>query len=169
MNHSIDTASDGTPHLPQRKHLRRLDIIFEQHRAPLYYITGCVQNRQPVLATHATAAILADAWKNSLAIYGWLIGFYMIMPDHIHFFTSPGKGDAKSLSRFQGDWKRWTQGCLREIGIPSFTWQKEFFDHLLRSKESYEEKWNYVRMNPVKEKLVARPEDWPFQGEIHKL
>ena len=48
-------------------------------------------------------------------------------------------------------------------------WQDGFFDHLLRSGESYAEKWNYVRMNPVRAGLVARPEDWPYSGEIEKL
>jgi hypothetical protein len=28
---------------------------------------------------------------------------------------------------------------------PQSVWQREFFDHLLRSGESYSEKWNYVR------------------------
>ena len=48
-------------------------------------------------------------------------------------------------------------------------WQDGFFDHLLRSGESYSEKWNYVRMNPVRARLVERPEDWPFAGEIEAL
>lgn len=48
-------------------------------------------------------------------------------------------------------------------------WQDGFFDHLLRSGESYSEKWNYVRMNPVRAGLVERPEDWPFAGEIEAL
>ena len=48
-------------------------------------------------------------------------------------------------------------------------WQPGFFDHLLRHNESYAEKWNYVWHNPVRAGLVARPEDWPYQGEIHVI
>jgi hypothetical protein len=29
-------------------------------------------------------------------------------------------------------------------------WEEGFFDHILRSKESYSQKWNYVRENPVR-------------------
>lgn len=43
-------------------------------------------------------------------------------------------------------------------------WQDGFFDHVLRSSESYSEKWNYVRMNPVRAGLVNNAEDWPFSG-----
>jgi hypothetical protein len=39
----------------------------------------------------------------------------------------------------------------------------------MRSAESYEEKWTYVRENPVRAGLVKRSTDWPFQGEIHRL
>ena len=52
-------------------------------------------------------------------------------------------------------------------------WQPGFFDHVLRSNESYSQKWNYVRENPVRaglvksvEGLVKSVEDWPYQGEI---
>jgi len=45
-------------------------------------------------------------------------------------------------------------------------WQPGFFDHVLRSDESYAEKWNYVRDNPVRAGLVKAADDWPYQGEI---
>ena len=48
-------------------------------------------------------------------------------------------------------------------------WQTGFFDHVLRSGESYGEKWEYVRMNPVRAGLVLRPEEWPYAGEIEVL
>ena len=45
-------------------------------------------------------------------------------------------------------------------------WQEGFFDHLMRSDESYSQKWNYVRQNPVRAGLVKSADDWPYQGEI---
>jgi putative transposase len=47
--------------------------------------------------------------------------------------------------------------------------QEGFFDHLLRSYESYTQKWDYVRMNPVRAQLSKTPEDWPYQGEIVRI
>jgi hypothetical protein len=35
-------------------------------------------------------------------------------------------------------------------------WQKEFFDHLLRSVESYEDKCMYVKQNPVRARSFRR-------------
>jgi hypothetical protein len=48
-------------------------------------------------------------------------------------------------------------------------WQREFFDHLLRTPESYERKWRYVLENPVRAGLVVKSEDWPYAGEIDAL
>jgi REP element-mobilizing transposase RayT len=50
--------------------------------------------------------------------------------------------------------------------LPPRIWQPGFFDHLMRSSESYAQKWIYVRENPVRAELVTRAEDWPYQGEI---
>ena len=43
------------------------------------------------------------------------------------------------------------------------------FHHRLRDGESYGEKWQYVRENPVRQGLVERPEDWPYCGRVHDL
>jgi putative transposase len=59
--------------------------------------------------------------------------------------------------------------ALRTVNISSPHWQKGFFDHVLRSSESYSEKWNYVRQNPVRAGLVKDWRDWPFIGEIFDL
>jgi len=58
---------------------------------------------------------------------------------------------------------------LRTRRISSPHWQKTFFDHVLRSSESSNEKWNYVCENPVRAGLVKQSEDWPFQSEIFAL
>lgn len=70
------------------------------------------------------------------------------------------------MSGFIGSWKRWTKRNIRASGAATFDWQAEFFDHVLRSAESYEEKWEYVRLNPVRAGLVPTAEEWLFQGEM---
>ncbi len=69
--------------------------------------------------------------------------------------------------------KLWKSVSARRIAdaleIKPPIWQPDTFDHILRSAESYGEKWHYVRENPVRKGLVARAEEWPWQGEIHSL
>jgi putative transposase len=48
-------------------------------------------------------------------------------------------------------------------------WLTDHWDTRVRSADAYEQKWQYVLNNPIRAGLVARPEDWPFHGEIYKL
>jgi REP element-mobilizing transposase RayT len=97
--------------------------------------------------------------------HGVATGRYVIMPDHLHVFVYlPETGCA--LVRWEGGLKRHLSTVVAsEFGVGS-VWQRGFFDHVLRSGESYSEKWEYVRMNPVRAGLCARSEDWPWQGEL---
>ena len=54
---------------------------------------------------------------------------------------------------------------IRPISVAGF-WQRGFFDHLIRNTESYTQKWDYVRENPVRSGLVASSDAWKYQGEI---
>jgi len=157
--------------------------------SPVYFVTTCTQHRRPILATTAVANILSDEWRTAHKRHGWLVGRYVIMPDHVHFFCA-AEPNAKTLSVLIGAWKEWTSKRIaRELGAAvaagadrgprspraataeetARVWQREFFDRVLRSEESYAQKWEYVRQNPVRAGLTARMEDWPFQGEIHSL
>jgi REP element-mobilizing transposase RayT len=162
-------AGVGTPALHKRRHLRRLKQIFDTSRSPLFFLTVCMQGRRPLLDNPAVVQVLVQAWEEAEAVHGWMVGRYVVMPDHVHFFAAPSTETAKTLSGFIECWKRWTRRHIRNCGSPSFAWQAEFFDHLMRSTESYAQKWEYVRFNPVRSGLVAEADDWPHQGEIHSL
>ncbi len=149
--------------------MRRLDRVFDDVRGPLFFITCCVRDREKMLADERVAQILVEAWQTSPEVYGWLVGRHVVMPEHVHFFAAPRRDDAKTLSQFLASWKRWTKRQIHAQGVSTFEWQAEFFDHLLRSGESYEEKWEYVRANPVRAGLVVTPDEWPFQGELNVL
>ena len=56
----------------------------------------------------------------------------------------------------------------RELKLAGGIWQEEFFDHVLRSSESYSQKWNYVKENPVRAGLVKGLMTG-IQGEIESL
>ena len=78
--------------------------------------------------------------------------------------------DAKPLPKFVQAWKQWTSKRItRELHVSGSIWQEQFFDHVLRSTESYSQKWDYVRHNPVRAGLVGAADDWRWQGEIQFL
>lgn len=90
------------------------------------------------------------------------------MPDHLHAFVALEE-ETLSLANWMKSLKNLLSKSLRARNLSSPHWQKTFFDHVLRSSESYGEKWEYVANNPVRAGLVNRFEDWPYQGEIFAL
>ena len=96
------------------------------------------------------------------------VGRYVIMPDHVHLFAA-FPVDGISLPIWVQSLRNAIGKKLLQLGIHKPYWQEGFFDHLLRSQESYSEKWEYVRMNPVRARLCEMPETWPYQGEIVRI
>jgi len=151
---------------PLHKHLKRLSRITVTDA--VYFITVCTHSRRRVLDNAVTAGVLRDEWASARERHGWRVGRYVVMPDHVHFFCQELPGGAKrSLSQFMKQWKEWSaKGVCRRLSLEAPVWQAGFFDHVLRSAESYAEKWAYVRGNPVRAGLVALWDDWPHQGWI---
>ncbi len=158
--------------LVKHKHLRRLERIWID--SPIYFVTTCTKNRRQILVCEEVASILIDEWRAAHPRHGWAVGCYVIMPDHVHFFCRP-EHDATALSEFVGNWKSYTSRKINALSpprsAPSATtlWQREFFDHVLRSSESYSEKWHYVFENPVRAGLVSSADEWKYAGEIETL
>lgn len=89
-------------------------------------------------------------------------------PDHLHLFVSLDE-ETLNLSKWMKSLKGTLSSNFRASHLLPPYWQKGFFDHGLRSDESYSEKWPYVQENPVRAGLVSRFEDWPYAGEIVDL
>ena len=98
----------------------------------------------------------------------WLVGKYVIMPDHIHFFCAPATPEAPNVRDWIAFWKsvftrHWPHADDEPI------WQRGAWDRQLRKGDSYSTKWAYVAANPVRHGLVQHVEDWPYQGEMSVL
>jgi len=131
----------------------------------IIHLTVCTERRKSILSNKAVHQLLIDSWKKADA---WLVGRYILMPDHIHLFCSPVGMEHPALKTWVNYWKslsarNWPN---QEIGK---VWQRDFWDTQLRIGESYTEKWHYMVNNPVRAGLTESPADWPYQGELNEL
>ena len=138
---------------------RRFDLFYIKD--PVFYITCCTRDRRPIRELSAAHDAFSRYGERATQ-HNVAVGRYVLMPDHLHLFAS---GDANFLL------SRWMGGLKRAIAVTlgcrsGELWQPGFFDHVLRSDESYADKWNYVRENPVRAGLVRDASEWPYQGEI---
>ena len=163
--------------LPQRKRPAHVPPV-ERHNTPVVlFVTLTVQPRGDHLASDLFHAVFLEACRDADE---WLVGRYVIMPDHVHLFCAPARWPPVGI-------RRWTQ-CLKEritkrlgagrIGTaaPSrdettqgWHWQSDCWDTQIRNGEHYHEKWLYVRDNPVRSGHVDSAEQWAYQGELNVL
>jgi len=90
----------------------------------------------------------------------------VVMPEHVHILMTPLRDQngwpiplAKILQLIKGVSARRINQLLGSEGP---LWQDESFDHVLRSEESFEDKVEYIRQNPVRRRLAQTPEDYPW-------
>ena len=165
QKHVPPEAQDGQKHVPpERRHPIHLVPREVRNRPVIIFVTTCTAKRRQVLASASAHEAIVTAW---CAASTWLVGRYVIMPDHIHLFCAPNGLDAPSL----GHWMRlWKSLVTRSMGEPSGAlWQRHHWDRRFRSGENYGDKWEYVRSNPVRHGYIADADDWPYQGELNVL
>lgn len=97
------------------------------------------------------------------------------MPDHVHLLFLPlrdGDGWPFLLVDIMQCVKSVTAHRINKLLHTSGpVWEEESFDHVLRSDESLKEKAQYIRQNPVRRRLVKRPEDYRWlwiNPEMHR-
>jgi REP element-mobilizing transposase RayT len=82
----------------------------------------------------------------------YVLGEYVIMPNHVHVLVAPKEGH--SLSSILHSWKRFSAREInRRAGRDGQLWQHESFDHLVRDAGSLAGFVRYIRENPENAKL----------------
>ena len=128
----------------------------------IVYLTVCAKGREKWLATPAAHRALCGVWQEAKA---WRVGRYIILPDHLHVFAAWIDGTIALEN-----WVQYWKSQFTKLQIPNTgRWQAGHWDTRIRGFTHYESKWNYVRDNPVRHKLVAHTADWPYQGEMYIL
>ncbi|MDQ3414815.1 MAG: transposase [Verrucomicrobiota bacterium] len=136
-------------------HPPRIPIWLRADQEVVYFLTFCVARRERVLTNPRAFA----AFENAIArLTKWNVIAAVLMPDHVHLLIAPTERELP-VGNASGAIKRW----MRQDLNAHWEWQPGSFDRLLRSDESAEEKWQYIRQNPVRAGLVENWEDWPFR------
>ena len=149
--------------LPDRKHPPHLVPL--DREMVILLVTICTKNRRKILAHEWVHQLVRRSW---MRCDDYCVGRYVIMPEHIHAFVGEGNLARYRLENWVAAWKsfisrRWPNVYEKPI------WQRSFWDRQIRSGDQYDEKWLYVRNNPVRHGLVETPDQWPFQGAMNIL
>ena len=121
--------------LPIRKNLCHQVPVWVTDQ-PVFFITICCEKENPVpLTQHETAALIRDSFFFRQRLGQWQIHLLLLMPDHLHALLS--FGTQWEMKRVIFNWKHFTSKQKKIV------WQSDFFDHRIRSENSFADKWEY--------------------------
>lgn len=87
---------------------------------------------------------------------------YLFMPDHCHIILEGKTESADTLlamGRFKQHSGYWLYRNLRGV-----QWQKDFYDHIIRTDDATRKHVEYVLQNPVRKGLVTNWKEYPYKG-----
>jgi REP element-mobilizing transposase RayT len=93
---------------------------------------------------------------------------WCVMPNHVHAVVTPFAGHA--LGDVLHSWKSFTAHAInRRLGRRGAVWEKESFDHLVRTPSSLDRFVAYTEANPLAAGLCATQGDWRFSSAYHAV
>ena len=124
----------------------------------------CVNLRPRINHLHESEyALLMRVLNESRQRLGFLLCGYVLMPDHWHALIYPQYPlliwqvlhDAKKIMTLRLHQRRGSRGPL---------WQHQFWDRFVRHEKEFNERLEYMHLNPVRKGLVKRPEEWRWSS-----
>ena len=94
--------------------------------------------------------------------YDVKIGAYCLMPNHIHLIAVPAKKETLRLAIGEAH-RRYTRRINLSQGWRGHLWQERFSSFVMDEPHLLD-CLRYIENNPVRAKLVKRPEKWPWSS-----
>ena len=155
------------------KNLKRLT-----GRNDLHFITFCCYQRRTLLGSVRSRNLVIEILREVRAKYGFSLVGYVIMPEHVHLLISESSPvpPAKVIQVFKQRVSRRMRGKKRagtrqlslrfpEAGVELRRfWQRRYYDFNVYSRKKLWEKLQYMHGNPVEERLVQHPRQWPWSS-----
>jgi len=138
-----------------------------QESKQTHFVTFSCYRRLPLLRITATRNIFLDCLERTRRLYQLRVYGYVVMPEHVHLLISEPQEEQLyvAIQALKVASSRRT-ARFRPPSHPRL-WQRRYFDHNVRSLESFETLLRYTHRNPVKRGLAVKPEDWKWSSFRH--
>ena len=115
--------------------------------------------REPEIVNIFTNILTAAVTKECC-----IVPVYCFMHDHQHLIIR-GTGTDANVWKAVVSYKQKT-GFWMSANKPGMKWQKDFYDHVIRTNEDIVTQVRYILDNPVRKGLVSVWKEYPFRGSI---
>jgi putative transposase len=133
-----------------------------------HFVTFSCYRRLPRLQHNLIRNIFVESLERMRRSYRFRVYGYVLMPEHVHMLISEPEVEflAKAIQALKISVARRAMHYEKNSGT---LWQKRYYDHNVRTAQSFVEKLRYMHRNPVKRGLVEKPEDWIWSSFRHYM
>jgi putative transposase len=124
----------------------------------LYHITSRGNEGRPIFMDDADRRMFLTFLGQAVKRFGWSLSVWVLMTNHYHFVVqTPETNLSRGMQWLNGTYAGWFNRRYKRSG---HLFQGRFHSFLIEKESYLREVLRYVVLNPVKAKMVARPEDY---------
>jgi putative transposase len=130
---------------------------------PTFFVTSVTWERRPLFKSDQAATMFIETLFGYRARGLFQLYEFVLMPDHIHLLLAPKPTLAleRSMQFIKGGY---SHRFMKETGSVMEIWERSFTNHRIRDASDYEMHRNYIRSNPIRARLVERPQDYRYSS-----
>ena len=147
-------------HTGKPPHLKHFDYT-GFHR---YFLTFCTDERRPIFKERRAVDLVLSQISRASTERHFAVLAYCFMYDHLHMLVH-GQSEDADCKRFMTLAKQYS-GYYYSKEIGGQLWQRYGYERTLRKDEATLDVARYIIENPLRAKLVAKIEDYPFVGSL---
>ena len=147
--------------IEEKKH--RLSRDFYKGKKYIAF-TLCLKEKVQAFSDPSIVSVFTDILVTIITRSNCIIPVYCFMPDHQHIIIT-GTHDDSDLWQTIVRYKQKT-GFWLSKNQPAVKWQKDFYDHILKTEKEVARQVRYILDNPVRKGLAESWEEYPFKGSI---
>jgi putative transposase len=144
----------------------------KKHRLPMDSYKGdvsvvftlCLRKKKEHLNQTEIVATFTGILNSILKETSCIVPVYCFMADHQHLIVTGTCRDSDTWMTIV-KYKQKT-GFWMLKNRPEMRWQKDFYDHIMRTHEDIVAQVKYILDNPVRKELVSSWQNYPFKGSI---
>jgi putative transposase len=126
-----------------------------------YFITASAFQKQRLFQSDRMARLFVDVLQHYRLQKKYLLHDFVVMPDHFHLLITPLETLERALQLVKGGF---SYRARKELGFAGEIWQPSYYDRRVRDIEEYLAYREYIRMNPVKKRLVSAAPDYLYSS-----
>ncbi|MBN1289496.1 MAG: transposase [Actinobacteria bacterium] len=119
-------------------------------------------NKQDVFVKDAERTFFLNLLSKTVSEFNWSVYSYCLMSNHYHLIVQTHEANLSiGMMKLNGVYSKWFNRNHERVG---HAFQKRYDSPVIESDEHFLVVSRYIAINPVKSKIIKKPEDWRWSS-----